>query len=143
MSNHSHSSIQSKLDAIGISASLICAVHCVVLPFFLSSLPFLGIELLRNIVVESVIIGISLLVGSWALLTGYRKRHRQFWPVLLFAAGMLVLMGDTILVKTEAVDMAGKTLAAACIITAHTFNWKYSKAAAKQGKSHGLKLRPV
>jgi hypothetical protein len=131
----SRSSYRSRLDVIGIGASLVCAIHCVVLPFFISSLPFLGIELLKNTVVETMIIGLSLVVGCLALLTGYRRRHGRLWPVLLFAGGMMVLMSDTIWVTSTTLDMVGKALAAACIITAHAFNWKYTNESG-QGCHH-------
>lgn len=131
----SRSSYRSRLDVIGIGASLVCAVHCVVLPFFISSLPFLGIELLRNMVVETLIIGLSLVVGCRALLTGYRRRHGRLWPVLLFATGMMVLMSDTIWITATTLDMLGKALAAGCIITAHVFNWKYANESGK-GRHH-------
>jgi MerC mercury resistance protein len=35
-------------DAIGIGASLACAIHCALLPLFFSSLPLMGINILHN-----------------------------------------------------------------------------------------------
>jgi hypothetical protein len=123
-----NSTYRSKWDAVGISASLLCTVHCVVLPFFLSSLPFLGIELLRSRLFESLTIGTSLLAGCWALSGGYRRRHHRLWPVFLFAAGMLVLLAGNLFFTNRLLELGSKLVAAVCIITAHMFNWKYGKA---------------
>jgi hypothetical protein len=114
-------------DAIGISASLICAIHCILLPLFLSSLPFLGIELLKNVVFEDMTVLISLVVGSWALYLGYRKKHRKSWPVLLFALGMIALLVSNSLFREQPPEKYLKFLAASCIIVAHSFNWKYTQ----------------
>jgi len=118
---------QSKWDTIGISASLLCAVHCVVLPFFISTLPFLGVELLKNVLIEAATIITSLLAGCWALLAGYRKHHHQAWPILLFVVGMLILLASTLWLTPGTPEIICKALAAGSIITAHVFNWKYSR----------------
>ena len=39
-------------DAIGISASIACAIHCALLPLFLTSLPLFGINIIHNLVFE-------------------------------------------------------------------------------------------
>jgi len=121
------SSYRSRWDAIGISASMVCAVHCVALPLLVSSVPFLGIELLSNKIFEAVMIGTSLLVGCWALFTGYRRRRRYGWPVALFAVGMFFLLYGTIRIIPKNEEIVFKALAAASIVTAHAFNWKYGR----------------
>ncbi|HTR29554.1 MAG TPA: MerC domain-containing protein [Puia sp.] len=122
------SSYSSRWDAIGISASMVCAVHCVALPLLVSSLPFLGIELLSNKVFEAVMILTSLTVGSWALFTGYRRRRRFLWPVALFAVGMFFLLYGTLWTIPKNEEIVFKALAATSIVTAHVFNWKYGRS---------------
>ena len=39
-------------DALGITASLACAIHCALLPLFFTSLPILGINIIENPVVD-------------------------------------------------------------------------------------------
>ncbi len=116
----------SKWDAIGISASLICAVHCVALPLIFASLSFLGIEILNNFIIESLIITISLLVGSWALYTGFQK-HRHFFLLVIFIVGMMILFSSQFFAGHPRIEIICKAVAASCIITAHILNWKYSK----------------
>jgi len=79
------------LDALGIGASVACAIHCAVLPLLISSLPILGINIINNIAFEYFMILLAFVIGSFSLVHGYRKHHRSYVPVLLFAIGILLL----------------------------------------------------
>ncbi len=79
-------------DALGVGASLACAVHCAVLPLVLTSLPVLGINIIENYSFEYFMIALAFVVGNYALLHGYKNHHRKFLPFLLFTAGMLFLL---------------------------------------------------
>ena len=79
------------LDKIGISASLLCAVHCALLPVLFTTLPLFGVELLENSNVELGFIFFSLIVGSITLYDGYKKHHHKVLPLMLFIVGILLL----------------------------------------------------
>jgi len=113
-------------DKIGISASLICAVHCILLPIFFSALPFFGIEILENPAIEMITIGISLMAGSWALINGARQYHKN-WLLILFIIGILFLIVSNTVVTKRSLEIVLKSVAAAAIVTAHTYNLKFSK----------------
>jgi len=116
-------------DKIGISASLICVVHCILLPIFFSALPFFGIEILENPAIEMITIGISFMAGSWALINGYRQYHKN-WLLILFIIGILLLIVSNTIVTKRSLEIALKSVAAAAIVTAHAYNWKFSKKCA-------------
>jgi len=40
------------LDKVGIGASLLCAIHCALLPVLFTTLPLMGVELLKSKHVE-------------------------------------------------------------------------------------------
>ncbi len=80
------------LDALGIGASLVCAVHCVLLPLLITALPLLGLEVLENEKLEYGLLGVSFLVGYTALIRGYRRHHRHVRPLLLFTGGYVILL---------------------------------------------------
>jgi hypothetical protein len=40
-------------DALGIATSLACAIHCALLPLFLSSLPLFGVNIIENTFLNS------------------------------------------------------------------------------------------
>ncbi|HNE92671.1 MAG TPA: MerC domain-containing protein, partial [Chitinophagaceae bacterium] len=45
-------------DALGISTSIACAIHCAVLPLVVTSLPLFGINIIHNLWFEFSMIGI-------------------------------------------------------------------------------------
>lgn len=79
-------------DALGISASVICAIHCAVLPVFLTSLPVFGIEILHNKYFELGMIALAAFIGVYALHHGWKKHHHKKLPMLLFSIGMFFLL---------------------------------------------------
>lgn len=75
------------LDRIGITASMLCAIHCAVLPFIITVLPIWGMGFLANEAVEITMIAVSLIIGIWSLSSAYRKQHRRMMPILVLIAG--------------------------------------------------------
>jgi MerC mercury resistance protein len=78
-------------DALGIAASVACAIHCAVLPLLLSSLPFFGINIINNTNFEFFMIFLALIIGLYSLLHGYKKHHHKILPVTLFSMGISLL----------------------------------------------------
>ena len=79
-------------DAIGIGASLACAIHCALLPLFFSSLPLLGINILHNAQFELGMILLSFMIGAYSLYHGYKKHHHSYRPMVLFTIGILIML---------------------------------------------------
>src|SRR5687768_17493904 len=77
--------------ALGISASLACAIHCALLPLFLQSLPLFGFNLIDNAFFEMFMICLAAAIGLYSLYHGWRKHHHRIGPLLLFSIGMLFL----------------------------------------------------
>ena len=63
------SNYKSKWDSISISASLLCAIHCVVLPLFFTTLPLFNFDIIENIWIESFTILVSafLVAGPFSM----------------------------------------------------------------------------
>jgi 4-amino-4-deoxy-L-arabinose transferase-like glycosyltransferase len=113
-------------DAVGITTSLACAIHCAVLPLILTSLPLFGINIIENVSFEYFMIFLAMGIGTVALLHGYRKHHHRLLPWLIFLAGMALLFakqywhGQQYWLLFPAV---------ATIITAHYLNYRFCKKA--------------
>ncbi|MFY8026057.1 MAG: MerC domain-containing protein [Sediminibacterium sp.] len=120
------SNYKSKWDSISISASLLCAIHCVVLPFFFTTLPLFNFDIIENIWIESFTILVSAFFGGWAIFNGYRKYHRNKFVVFIFLQGMLMLFFGNFL-PDETGDMTLKLFGGISVIVAHINNWKLSK----------------
>ena len=84
--------IQINWNALGVSAGLACAIHCALLPLFVTTLPLFGVNILDNVYLESGMIAVAFLIGSFTLWHGYKKHHHKLSPLVLFIAGMLLLI---------------------------------------------------
>lgn len=83
-------------DALGITASLACAIHCALLPLFLTSLPLFGVNIIDNISFEIFMILLALVVGTYSLYHGWKKHHHSLLPFVLFATGIALLFGKQV-----------------------------------------------
>ena len=72
-------------DALGISASVVCAIHCAVLPVLLTSLPVFGFDMVQNVFFEYGMILLAFCVGIYALSHGFRKHHHRPLPLYIFS----------------------------------------------------------
>jgi MerC mercury resistance protein len=80
------------LDALGITTSLACAIHCALLPLFLTSLPVFGTNIIHNRTFEVVMIVLAFCIGSFSLFHGYRSHHHRYLPLIVFSAGFIFLV---------------------------------------------------
>lgn len=117
------SAYQAKWDAIGIGASLACAVHCVLLPVIFTTLSLFGVEILENVFLEILIVGVSISAGGWAIWRGYKRMHRQKAVLVYFVVGLLLMITGNF-VAYEPLEMGLKIVGAILLITAHIRNWR-------------------
>jgi hypothetical protein len=111
-------------DALGIGASLACAIHCALLPLFLSSLPLFGVNIINNTFFEVGMIVLALCIGSYSLYHGYKKHHHNLLPLLLFFAGFVFLVLKQFFIQFETWLLIP---AVALIITSHLLNFKFCR----------------
>jgi hypothetical protein len=85
------------LDRLGISASMVCAAHCVALTAAVAVWPALwlrqniaGVQVRWLLWLEFALAATSMLAALAALAAGY-SRHRRLLPSLLLLPGMLTL----------------------------------------------------
>lgn len=83
--------IRINYDALGIAASLACAIHCALLPLILTSLPLFGTNIINNAAFEYGMIALALVVGVYSLWHGFKRHHHRYSPLLLFGSGMALL----------------------------------------------------
>jgi MerC mercury resistance protein. len=108
-------------DTFGISASLACAVHCALLPLFLTSLPLFGINIIHNQGFEYGMILLSFCVGIVALYHGWRKHHHSIKPILIFSTGMAFLLAKQYWHRWEVLLLIPAVI---LIVSGHLLNFK-------------------
>ena len=107
-------------DALGIAASVACAIHCAVLPLLMTSLPILGINIIKNTAFEYGMILLAAAIGFNALRHGFKKHHHKKTPVLLFSIGIIFLLLKQ---SFEEYQLYFLIPAIAMIVSAHTINY--------------------
>ena len=81
---------RSLIDRIGAFGSLLCAVHCALLPLAIALLPSLGVAGWFDGRFELAFVIFATLLGSFSVAWGYR-RHRAVRAMALLLPGVLVL----------------------------------------------------
>lgn len=111
-------------DALGIGTSLACAIHCALLPLFLSSLPLFGINIVNNIAFEIGMILLAFGIGTYSLYHGYKKHHHNWFPLMLFFIGFIFLVLKQFFIQYETRLLIP---AVALIISAHLLNFRFCR----------------
>lgn len=113
------------LDFLGMSASLLCAVHCSVLPLLLTVGLVGGFSWLEHPAVEVTFIICSLMLAWLSLLPGWRRGHGRIEPILIMLVGFgLIVLAHVLHEQYEGLLM---TLGGLAIAIAHFLNWRLSK----------------
>lgn len=115
------SRIKFNWDALGISASLACAIHCALLPLFLQTLPIFGYNIIDNIFFEMFMICLAASIGLYSLYHGWRKHHHKTAPILLFCGGMVLLFSKQIWHEQQVWFLVPAVI---LIVTAHYTNFR-------------------
>src|SRR5574337_348715 len=110
------------VDRIGATASMLCAVHCALLPFVLALLPLIGLGFLAGHTFERIFVGCAAALACASILTAYR-RHRRPHALFLMVPGIaLLVLGvvvnlDVHVVLHTASEVTGGVLVASAHIT--------------------------
>lgn len=104
-------------------ASLLCAVHCALLPLALASLPALGLNAFDVVDIDGAFAVVATLLGLAMMRLGYR-RHRSRLGWLLLLPGLLLIWLNTFtpLHDHSLAHALMMTLGGLMIAAAHFFN---------------------
>jgi hypothetical protein len=82
--------IRSRWDVIGISASFLCLIHCLGLPYLLMALPALGLTLPDSEMTHRLLAAGVVIPAAFGALRGYRIRYCMA-PFLLIGIGIALI----------------------------------------------------
>ncbi len=111
-------------DALGITASLACAIHCALLPLLFTSLPILGINIIENPLIEIFMVILAFAIGTYSLFHGWKKHHHSFLPMLVFIVGFIFLILKLFFVAYENWLLFP---AVTGIVLSHIINYRFCK----------------
>ena len=111
------------LDRLGAYASLLCALHCALLPVFIAVLPTLGLASLAGDGFEFGFVVFATLLGLFSVVWGY-LRHRAARVLTLLIPGLVVLwsavlyapLHESVLPHALAMTLGGTLVALAHLV---------------------------
>jgi hypothetical protein len=113
-------------DALGIAASIACAIHCAVLPLVISSLPILGINIINNFWFEIFMIVLAMGIGLHSLTHGFKKHHHRILPIIVFIIGISLLLVKQIFHQYQIWFLVPAVI---LIVSAHFINYRQCRIA--------------
>src|SRR4028118_1659554 len=78
------------LDSAGMTASLLCAAHCALLPIIVTLLPLVGLGFLAHEATEWMLLALAAALGISSLCLGFR-RHRSRRALVILSIGLALL----------------------------------------------------
>ncbi len=119
-------------EALGIAASVACAIHCAVVPLLITSLPLFGVNLVHNMFIEILLLGSAFVIGFKTLWHGYKKHHHHWATLIPFSAGMILFTINQF-VHFPYSSFVFVIPAATAVVSAHLLNHRLCK---KTGHCH-------
>ncbi len=116
-------------DRVGFAASLLCAVHCALLPLVLALLPAFGLKAGGWIDIDQAFVVFATLLGLTTLTLGYR-RHRAFraWALLLPGLALVWAGAFTVLHTHSLFHAAVMATGGLLLAAAHLLNLRLTHA---------------
>jgi ABC-type Mn2+/Zn2+ transport system ATPase subunit len=110
------------LDPVGIGLSLLCALHCLLAPRFITLLPLAGLGVLADERTEVLLVFAALAVATASLAWGFRIHRQQRVLLTLGAAAAMMLAGRFALADSP-YEIVLVTIGAAFLVVSPTLNF--------------------
>jgi hypothetical protein len=130
-------------DRVGIFLSSLCALHCILTPFVILSIPMMARYYLANPYFHLAMAILILPVGSWAFILGFRHHHNKR-VLFLGIPGLLIISIAPMLIHQfnfRLNEIALMVTGSGLLITAHWIN-KRSCAHCAAHKAEGVQKIP-
>jgi hypothetical protein len=121
MQKHSTNNTASRL---GMSLSLICAIHCLAMPFVISFLPYASTFIGHHEFAESSMLGMSLLLAGHIFRKDFKRIHRRYLPGIILTLGFAASFFGTFVHESHIIT----ALAGIMIFSAYLINWRLNSA---------------
>lgn len=112
--------ITTYLDRLGIATSILCAIHCSVLPMVLAMGVFSGASWMDSHTTEAVFLSCSVFFVFSSLYPSYRKKHKNAMPLVIAGYGFAFFGIGMLLPHTYHIIFS--TMGGLSVATAHFIN---------------------
>jgi hypothetical protein len=108
------------IDLVGTCVSLVCARHCLSVPFLTTVLPLAGVGMLLGGALEALFIVASVALATGGLCWGFRRHGRWRLFIALGAALTMITVGR--FVVSEPYELMGVVVGAVVLAAGHLLN---------------------
>ncbi len=110
------------MDFVGFCSSVLCAIHCTLIPVLISLAPLAGLQFLTNPIIEYSLILISIFIASSALFRGFTRYYQDPLPLVIVGYGfLLIILGR--FANAEWQEIFFSSVGALSVAIAHIVNW--------------------
>jgi hypothetical protein len=109
-----------RIDLVGTCVSLVCAVHCLTVPFLVTVLPLAGVGVLLGGSLEILFIVASVVLATGSLCWGFR-RHRR-WRVFIVLGTALTMIAVGRFLASEPYELLFVFMGAVVLAAGHLLN---------------------
>jgi len=113
-------------DRIGMGLSVLCALHCLLTPVIILSIPFLARYYLAHPLFHLLLAAAIIPVGLIAFAAGIRHHH-NWWVLALGLPGLLLVAGTPYMVHVQNMnwnEQALMVVGSVLLVSAHLLNRK-------------------
>ena len=114
---------QRLFDGFAVTASLLCLIHCLLLPILLVALPVLATMLVVPEAFHAIAFAVAVPTSIVAMASG-GARHRHYPPVILAGVGLTLLGIGAFAIDSEMTERVVTSVGAVTLATAHILNWR-------------------
>lgn len=114
---------QRLFDGMAIGASVLCLVHCLLLPVLIVLLPTLAVFLAIPEAFHLWALAFAIPTSALALTTGY-CRHRRIRPTMIALPGLFLLAMGALFAPTESAETMLSVAGALLLALGHGLNWR-------------------
>ena len=115
---------KANLDLLGMTVSIACAIHCVMLPILVTLGTLGALSFLTSPVLEPIVIALSCVIALVSLLPTYLKHRSQPMPLIIMVIGLCLVIASRFEIF-EAIEIPLTVAGAFSIALAHLLNWRY------------------
>jgi hypothetical protein len=114
------SASSTRIDLVGTCVSVVCAVHCLTIPFLVTVLPLAGVGVLVGGSLEILFIVASVVLATCSLCWGFR-RHRR-WRVFVVLGAALTMIAVGRFLASESYELVFVFTGAMVLAAGHLLN---------------------
>jgi hypothetical protein len=111
------------VERAAVGASALCLIHCIGLPLLLAALPALSSFLPIPESFHVWVLAFAVPTSALALFTG-RHHHRRAHPLMIGAAGLILLATGALFLLGGRWETPVTILGSLCLARAHIANWR-------------------